>query len=68
VLKCDDQFIIIYSDSSHTLDAYSILELLQVDHYKSDWHRLNIRQKLKGRSPVTEAAFEQMKEGKSNHS
>lgn len=29
-------------------------------HFKSDWHRLNLKQRLKGRSALTEDEFERM--------
>ena len=32
----------------------------QIRHYKSDWHRYNLRQRLKGCKSVTEEQFEEL--------
>lgn len=31
---------------------------IQMEHYKLDWHRFNLRQRLAGRSPITAEEFE----------
>jgi len=36
---------------------------LQREHFKSDWHRLNVKRKLSARVPLTEAAFEAALDG-----
>jgi len=39
------------------------LRMLQASHFKSDWHRFNLRQAAKGSSVVIEEEFQHMMEG-----
>ena len=36
----------------------------QKQHYKSDWHRFNLKQKIKGAEPVTVENFEEAVAGR----
>lgn len=46
------------SGRGETLTSATGLCTLQREHFKSDWHRLNVKRKLSARVPLTEAAFE----------
>ena len=43
--------------------ALHMLLLLQASHFKTDWHRFNLRQAAKGSSVITEEEFQRMMEG-----